>query len=134
MMYSQAIRSFYKRSLHQLLPLNAAIRAGVVSQPSMNFAIYNTQAVRLPYLLVNLLQRYFSNGKKGKKGKKRPEDATDAEASPIEDPDYSRKDNRFDGARQASEDQVNLSQDLYKPFNLGDVKRIDSTPDHQVIF
>lgn len=36
-------------------------------------------------------------------------------------------------AKQENREPLKLDQSLFQPFNLGDVKKIQSTPDHQVI-
>lgn len=43
------------------------------------------------------------------------------------------EDEKFAEARHGTQDELHLDQSLFAPFTLGDLKRIDSTPDHQVI-
>lgn len=39
----------------------------------------------------------------------------------------------FAAAHDAKHEELHLDQSLYKPFELGDVKKIQSTPDHLVL-
>jgi hypothetical protein len=80
--------------------------------------------------------RDFSNGKKVKKGKKKGEGVSDAEGSATAEggaegaTEERVEDESFAAARQGKPEELHLAQDLFKPFSVGDVKRIDSTPNN----
>jgi hypothetical protein len=42
-------------------------------------------------------------------------------------------DDKFAAAKTKSTEQVKVDESLYKPFNVGDIKKLTSTPNHQVI-
>jgi len=70
------------------------------------------------------MQRDFSTGKKKKGGKKKnPGDASDAEGTAAEDD--------FAAASRAQAPAAPLDKSLFTAFSVGDVKKIQSTPDHQ---
>jgi ATP synthase F1 delta subunit len=69
------------------------------------------------------MQRDFSTGKKKKGGKKKnPGDASDAEVSAEDE---------FAAASHAQTPAAPLDKSLFNAFSVGDVKKIQSTPDHQ---
>ena len=75
------------------------------------------------------MQRDFSTGGKKKKGKRAGEagTASDSEAVAEEQPVAAQQ------ARQVvHEVEIPLDRALFQPFSLGDVKKIQSTPDNQV--
>jgi hypothetical protein len=76
------------------------------------------------------LQRDFSNGKKKKGGKKAAAGQSDAEQSSVESNEP--EEDRFTASAASKSDDAPLDQSLFKPFNLGEVRKIQSTPDHQV--
>jgi hypothetical protein len=76
------------------------------------------------------LKRDFSNGNKKKKGKRagEPGTASDSEVAAEEQQPAATQ------ARQpVQQEDLQLDRALFSAFSLGDVKKIQSTPDHQVI-
>jgi ATP synthase F1 delta subunit len=95
-----------KQTVMQLLV--GSTRACMVVQPAQRFSS-----------VVNVETREFSTKKK--KGKKGPGEASDAEQTSAEEPAASYRN---------VEALPTLDKALYQPFSLGDVKKIQSTPDH----
>jgi len=76
------------------------------------------------------LQRDFSSAKKKKGGKKGAGQQSDAESSSVESAEP--EEDRFAAATHSRAEEAVVDQSLFKPFSLGDVRKIQSTPDHQV--
>jgi len=69
---------------------------------------------------------------KKKKGRKADQEASDNESQAEEDHADSRQEESQDSqVHSAPLEDLNLDKELYQPFSLGDVRQIDSTPDHQ---
>lgn len=111
MMYSQGLRLFYNRGLHLLMTQPAVTRLAFTSQRAFS--------------VVNQEMRDFSTKKK-KGGKKSAASQSDAEASGNE----GAEDDKFAAARHSHTEHADVDRSLFTPFTLGDVKKIQSTPDH----
>jgi hypothetical protein len=127
MMYSQGLRLFYNRGLHLLVTKTPQIpRVVVAAQSFRSFSIFSQEQVSSSLFVFKLMQRDFSTGGKKKKGKGQHGTASDAETATAETPASEER----RGAVQHEE--LHLDRSLFQPFTLGDVKKIQSTPDHQV--
>lgn len=102
--------------------------------PAYNTPLFAVQQVSLPFLTP---QRAFSNGNKNKKKKgfKKPGEVSDAEASlsgsEAEETFVAPTPQQSQQSHQS--EPLSLNRDLFQPFTVGDIKKIQSTPDNKVI-
>jgi hypothetical protein len=101
----------------------------IISQNSHSFSLYNSELVISVFIKPR--QRSFSTGKKKKGGKKGAGQQSDTETETTT-AEHAAEEDKFAAARQSTHEETHVDQSLFKPFSLGDVKKIQSTPDHQV--
>eukprot|EP00347_Sterkiella_histriomuscorum_P002720 403367065 len=112
-MMSQGLRLFQNRGLHLLLS-----RPAVMAQQRVQaFSVYNYES------------RDFS--KKNKGGKRSAQSASDVEGDTPQQEQRQPAQDFSAAASQAADTNVPIDRALFTPFSLGDVKKIQSTPDNQ---
>jgi hypothetical protein len=116
MMYSQGLKRMMaaKSNVVQLL-IGSTRAAGLVQHKIQPFSVYNAE-----------VREFSKKTKKGFKKNKLPGEVSDAELTGTEE-------DAFTAAAQPAQEQedLNLDKTLFQPYSLGDVKKIQSTPDHQ---
>ena len=69
--------------------------------------------------------RYFSKKNKNKGKKKNPGEVSDAEATGAEEDSFAA------ATEHHAQEPLDLKRSLFEPFSLGDIRKIQSTPDNQ---
>jgi ATP synthase F1 delta subunit len=116
----------YSQQGLRLLLCKRGLQLLATRQPAARFILLAQPQLRSFSSIYSAESRDFSNGKKKKGGKKKEGQLSDTEGGAT-----AQEEDSFAAAREAKpQEDLKLEQSLFQPFTLGEVKKIQSTPDH----